>query len=138
MNREDIEMALRERVIHQVKFEKHGDQVTGHLVQISPVRFSDGARGTRFKVKVEGVMCVFLGNHMLNDLISSADLGRLVKVEYTDDQDTRNGKMKLFRVFIDDEDVLPGFGVVPATMPSGVVESSNPEPLGVSGGDIPW
>lgn len=131
-------MALKERVIHQVKFEKHGDQVTGHLVQISPVRFSDGTRGTRFKVKVEGMMCVFLGNHMLNDLISSADLGRMVKVVYSGDQATKNGPMKLYNVFVDEDDVLPEFHAQLATASGPVAANANGNAMEITDADIPF
>lgn len=105
-------MALKERVLKQVKFEKPGDFSAGYLMRIDEVTFADRTRGTRYMVREKnGEVSIFLGNHVVNDLLQRSDVGRWIRLEFTGVQQVKNGEMKMFKAWVDEEDVLPGSAV---------------------------
>jgi hypothetical protein len=104
-------MALVERQLEEIVWEKPGTKILGHLIRAQKVKYSDGSGIVYLMRKAKsGVVFQFKGTTKLNNLIHSGDMGKLMEITFvgTDGRETRAGMSpaKMFRVAVDDEDKI--------------------------------
>ena len=102
---------LKERLLHEVKWEKPGDVVLGRLLRVAKVQYSDGP-GMKYLVREgNGRLISFPGTTRINMLLTSDDLGKLIEVRFdgTDSREPKPGfsPTKIFRVSVDEESKDP-------------------------------
>jgi hypothetical protein len=104
-------MALRERQLHEVKWNEKGTTVLGRLLRAQKVAYNDGP-GMKYLVREpNGRLVSFPGTTRINMLLTGDDLGKLIEVAYVGDDsaDPRPGmsRAKIFRVSVDEESKDP-------------------------------
>ena len=99
---------LKERELTEISWEKPGTKVTGHLLRIQKVRYSDNV-GIKYLVRSDaGKLITFKGAAKLDVFLTTADIGRLIEVTFIGNDVSREPKpgmspAKLFRVAVDEE-----------------------------------
>lgn len=97
-------MAFTERVVNEIKWDKPGIEIAGHLVSIREVEF-EGKRNLGYSIKNAAGIWRFFGNTALNLKITKSDLGSAIKIAYLRDEDLGGGKTKKhFKVQFDPHD----------------------------------
>lgn len=80
------------------KFENTGDTLIGRLIEKGQGEIRGSLVG-RYTVQTEdGRHVGFHGSVQLDDKMLPVSLGSIVRIEYTGDQKTQNGSMKMFSV----------------------------------------
>jgi hypothetical protein len=108
----EAEMALKERVLTEIKWDKPGTVVLGRLLRVNKVKYDDGP-GLKYLVRdSNGKLVTFAGTTQINMLLTSDDLGKLLEVCFVGADSTREPRpgysaAKVFRVSVDEESKDP-------------------------------
>lgn len=99
-------MALTERKLSEITWDKPGDCAEGRLLRVQKVKYSDGV-GTKYLIgDGQGKLFTFPGAAKLDVFLMRADVGKIIRVEYLG-KETKEPKpgfspAKLFCVSVDE------------------------------------
>lgn len=104
-------MALVERRLNEVEWNKPGTKVQGHLIAIRRRKFKDGTGITYLVKGRDNVVALCKGATKLNNLLHASDMGKEVEIVYEGEDATRDVRpgmnaAKLFRVSVDEDSKL--------------------------------
>lgn len=103
-------MALTERKLEIVAWDKPGTIIEGRLVLAQKVKYDDGV-GVKYVVRARnGVIVAFRGSTRIDMCLHPGDVGKMISVEYRGIDTTATVKQgfsqpKLFIVCVDDDSV---------------------------------
>ena len=131
-------MALIERTVTDVKWDKPGVAVKGHLIQMRQVEF-EGKRNIGYTVINRSGIFRFFGTAELNAKLFPADLGAMIQVEMTAEEDRGNSRtLKHFRVCTDPDDRIAPAAVLGSSQRP-PANGPQPDPgLEITDDDIPF
>jgi hypothetical protein len=117
-----LTMALKERQLEEVTFDRPGTTVTGQLLRVQKIAYRDGGTGLKYLVKApDGVLKTFYGSARLDARLHSSDMGKLIEVTFVGLDDTKEAQPgfnqpKIFRVAVDEESKTVATDLDPATI----------------------